>query len=89
MSSRTISDTGIVTFSPLRTTVAVGAVTSFSLSTVRLERISWNMPMAILSSTISIKNSFSMPDWNTISAIATAKVSILKNVKMFDRKILR
>ena len=55
MSSRTMWSVGTLISAPSRTTVPRGAASSFSLSMVRLERISWKMPMAVLATAMKMK----------------------------------
>ena len=69
-SSRTSFSTGTSVSRPSRIAWALGILSSFSLSRVRLERISWKMPIPVFASTISMKVS-SLNDPTMIKSTAS------------------
>ena len=62
---------------------------SFIFSTVRLLRISCTIPIVMFMVTITINANLVIDAPNTISAIATEIISILKNVKILLKNMLR
>ena len=83
MSSRTISLVGIFLCLPSRMTKPCGAVSSVSLSSVRFERSSCTMPMAMFANTTPRNMAFCQVP-NTSTKAASTKKSMLKYVKMLD-----
>ena len=77
MSSRTISLVGIFRCLPSRMTAPCGSVSSVSLSSVRFERSSCTMPMAMLAMTTPMNMTFCQEPTASTQA-ASRKKSILK-----------
>ena len=85
-SSKTTSVTAISRIAPARFTIAVGADINDNLSIVFLALISWIIPIVILAVTIA-RNTKSENAWIEIRTPAIVKHKILKNVKIFEKKI--
>ena len=93
ISSSTTSSCAMVSSTPSRTTLTVGAVSNDSFSMVFLALISWTIPIIMLMTMMSIKNTL-LHDWSyiiftTTSATKTKKQSILKNVNTFSLTMLQ
>ena len=87
ISSSTTSDVEIDISAPSRITLTAGAVRRLNFSMVSFARISWKIPIAMLT-TIIIKPKQSLNAPTHISDIAMPKQSMFKNVKIFSIKIL-
>ena len=85
-SSRTSLSVGSVPTWPSRTTVARGALRRVSLSMVRLERISWTMPMSVLATAMTRKSISRKSPTKSRQTARTTKIR-LKKVKTLSRTI--
>ena len=86
-SPTTTSSTGTRTSLPSRTTTALGATNAASRSSSRLERISWNEPIAMFATTIP-RNSASRHESNTSVMIAKTTRITFGMVNAFARTML-
>ena len=86
ISSRTISFTGIVCISPFLSTSALGAEIRASLSMALFERISWNIPIAVLHM-ITPKNRQFLNEPTATTKAASIMLIRLKNVRQLSLNI--
>ena len=86
ISSRTISFTAIVCVSPFLSTSALGAEIRASLSMALFERISWNIPIAVLHM-ITPKNRQFLNEPTATTKAASIMLIRLKNVRQLSLNI--
>ena len=86
ISSRTISFTAIVCISPFLSTSALGAEIRASLSMALFERISWNIPIAVLHM-ITPKNRQFLNEPTATTKAASIILIRLKNVRQLSLNI--
>ena len=86
ISSRTISFTAIVCISPFLSTSALGAEIRASLSMALFERISWNIPIAVLHM-ITPKNRQFLNEPTATTKAASIMLIRLKNVRQLSLNI--